>query len=403
MQKNHYHAVIVGAGLAGTCSVLALLKQFTSRGLKLAVLDKQDVLTPQAGNGADSRAIALSKSTYQSLLNWVDHAKLSLISEPILDIEVSEAGSAASSFLNSNKREGPYGYVVTAADLQTLFLQTLSESALSQSITWYSPDELIDYTADEQEVELTLNKSGRISCDYLLACDGSHSQVRQLAQLPVQTEGFDQSALTAIITVSDNPFSGRAYERFCETGPLALLPLKQPDQFALVWCLPPAQLATFKQKSAAAQINSLHTVLGYRAGRIRTIRLGATYPLNSYWMPQAYCQRTLFLANACHTLHPVAGQGFNLAVRDILAACQLLDNSKSVNRLTWRAADVVAYHQRRQQDILVTRQATEFLVRCFSNNYQPLRLLRNIGLCGLQIAPPLKQAMTHFAMGYRTK
>lgn len=404
MQNKHYHAVIVGGGLAGCCTALALLSHFQPHSIRLALIEAKDIAADSALNAKqDTRAIALSRSSFEHLSRWISKADLMAILQPINDIEVSEADSAGGCFLNRQQNAASLGYVVNAGRLQTLLYQKLSELNVAECVDWYTPDTLAHITTSTESVSLSLASGETLLADYVLACDGSRSQVRQLCQLPCQTHHFSQTAITAVVKMRDNPYANRAYERFCKTGPLAMLPLDDADAFGLVWCLPPADAELFMRASQSVQIAQVQRAFGYRAGRMQSLVGLASYPLNSHWMPQAFSHRILFLANACHTLHPVAGQGFNLAVRDLVDLCHLLTKSYQNGRLSWQIDAVVKFHQRRQADIKQTQAATEFLVSCFSNHYQPMRLLRNIGLCTLETVPPLKATLSKFAMGYRNK
>lgn len=424
-----YDIVIVGGGLAGTTMATALLSALAPQilsskshlsiaehtDLKIAIIEAfpiNDVNKVAASHSSfDGKAIALSYGSAQKLNEWQIWPHLKSVCQPIQKIEVSEQGSAGFSFLNKPQNQNALGFVVEAAQFGYALNQTLSAltQATSDRLTWYCPDTLVAIQYQDTHNQLTLKSGQRINAKLVLACDGGNSQVRQLISPDFVSEDYTQVALTANVEI-DRDHSGIAYERFTKNGPLAMLPMVKANtntyvaeqtnnRFGLVWCGHSEKAQQLLTCSEATFIQQLQAEFGFKAGKVTQVGKRQTYPLKRSWLTQNYTQGVVFIANASHTVHPIAGQGFNLGLRDITAALNTieyaLENKLDIGHFqVWNH-----YLTQRQSDIEFILTATDSLVRGFSNHYPLLRLPRNIGLIGLELSPTLKQKFAQKAMG----
>ncbi|WP_143870236.1 2-octaprenyl-6-methoxyphenyl hydroxylase [Catenovulum sediminis] len=398
--KAQFDIAIIGGGLAGSCMAAALLTALDTINCKIAIVEAQPAKNIEH-NSFDSKAIALAYGSVKALAKWGIWSELKKVAYAIDKIEVSEAGSAGYSFIDLDQFHQALGYVVEAAQLGQVLTSFLQQSKYQDKLEYFCPDELQTLQQHQDRVELTLKSGQKLSANLLLACDGANSQVRTLVNIPVHEQIYQQSAVTTNVQVELNTkqnISHRAYERFTAHGPLAMLPIAD-DKFGLVWCGLQAQSQHLISCSEAEFIRYLHTQFGYKAGRIVKVGKRNMYPLKRLAMQQIYHHRVLFLANASHTVHPIAGQGFNLGIRDISAAADLITHAVQQQQDLWQVQNWQGYIANRNLDIQTILSATDILVRGFSNDYQPLKFARNAGLIGLELSPWIKRKFAQAAMG----
>jgi 2-octaprenyl-6-methoxyphenol hydroxylase len=229
----------------------------------------------------------------------------------------------------------------------------------------------------------------------VVAADGAHSQIRAAAGIEAQVEDYDQVAIVANVA-TDAPHEGVAYERFTATGPLALLPLHDGNR-AVIWACRPAHAAQLLALDEAAFLAQLQGRFGWRAGRFVRAARRQSYPLKLTRATAPVAARTVLVGNAAQALHPVAGQGFNLGLRDAAMLAEVIVNAAGdpgspqlLERFTaWRARDrrgVVRF--------------TDNLVRLFADGRFGVAALRDLGLLLFDLAPPAKGALARVSAGF---
>jgi 2-octaprenyl-6-methoxyphenol hydroxylase len=317
----------------------------------------------------------------------------------ITDIHVSDRGHFGMTELNAGQFAlDSLGQVV---ELERVG-QRLFGAITNSDIQLYCPARLEKLQTSAAGHSLTLSNGQRLSCRLLLAADGVNSSVRAQQQQALQQFEFGQSAVIANVA-TDKPHNGMAWERFTEHGPLALLPMGDSDgqaRLSLVWALPHEEAERVQALPQAEFLQQLQQAFGYRAGRFVAVGERHRYPLSLSYMPRPIYHRTLYLGNAAQTLHPIAGQGFNLGLRDLVTVLETLEPVLAKGTDPGAAQVLHAYHAAREQDRRQTINNIEFLVRGFSNNYWPLVVGRNLGLRILSWCPPLKTPVAHRAMGW---
>ncbi|MCU4674321.1 FAD-dependent monooxygenase [Catenovulum sp. 2E275] len=407
MTAEQFDIVIVGGGLVGTCCVSAIraieaqlntaINQSATeqKPLKIAIVEAQNI-DPQSyhtvSNSFDSKAIALSYGSARLLQKWGVWPRLKNQVEPITKIEVSEQYSAGFSFIHKPEHQSALGFVVEAQQIGQAMLSHIAQ----YNIQWFCAAQVDNIKQTKDYAELELNTGESLQAKLILACDGANSRIRELLNLSGQTDDYDQWALTTNVEV-DREHNNIAYERFTSQGPLAMLPMKS-NRFGLVGCAQQQTIEQLMAKNDAELIATLQQSAGYKAGKIVRIGERQMYPLSRRFSQQNLHHRVVVLGNASHTVHPIAGQGFNLGIRDVAAvAAQIL------NKLT-KAQDIglnwQSYQTERNTDIRLILQATDTLVRTFSNNQPILKLARNAGLLALELNPLIKQVFTQRAMGF---
>lgn len=359
--------VIIGGGPVG--SALALALQPT--GLRTVLLEAR---TAAAG---DARPLALSYGTRLILERLGVWPALAGKATPIRHIHVSQRGAFGRVGLEAAEAGLPeLGYVIE----YRLLAQELARAAQAAATdcrtgtrvdTWQGgADARVQYELD--------GKLQTLKASLIVVADGSgHAET--------DVVDYQQCAVTARV-VSEHPHNNRAYERFTPHGPLALLP--DGDGWALVWTTSPTRAQVLCELDSKQFLHELRLEFGSRVGDFTAVSGRANYPLKLRRAPRTPLDHAVLIGNAAQTLHPVAGQGFNLGLRDAweLAEHALRSKTASPGSPEWMRA----YHARRNVDRSGGIGITHTLVQLFSNDLPPLRVARGLGLTLLGCVPPLK-------------
>lgn len=245
---------------------------------------------------------------------------------------------------------------------------------------------------------LTLDDETVLECDLAVLADGGRSGLREQLGVGVRNRPYDQSALIANITPSE-AHNGMAFERFTDEGPMALLPLPE-NRCALVWTrqgMDAQRLAALDERSF---LSELQNVFGYRLGTLKQVGARHLYPLALVEAEEQVRPHLAILGNAAHSLHPIAGQGFNLSLRDAQALADALLESDST---PGDFAVLQAYRERQRMDQALTVGFSDQVTRLFSSDLPLVSLGRNLGLLGLDLLPPAKRWFARQAMGLGTR
>jgi len=297
----------------------------------------------------DARSTALSYSTrliYEQMQVW-DELQQWLCA--IDSIHVSNRGRFGSTLLQAADYDWPaLGYVVENAWLGNTLIQALYRQG---RVEVRSPAKVLGASASEGGVSLRLEGAGdsTLQAGLLLVADGANSGLREELGVAVEEKSYGQHALIANIATAQ-PHRGCAYERFTDEGPLALLPLLPgpggEHRSALVWTLPPEQATQLQACSEQAFLQQLQERFGYRLGRLLQVGERHSYPLALLQSTEQVRQGVVVMGNAAHALHPVAGQGYNLAMRDVAELAAALSQGAREGKPPWDLAVLQGYHQR---------------------------------------------------------
>lgn len=388
-----YDVIIHGGGIAG--ATLALALAHSQPQLRLAIIERQLPHKHQQG-GFDARCIALSQGSCQRLNRirltpqgaslWQAIEK---IATPIQQIHVSDRGHAG--LVQFSAQEfglAALGAVVELSQVGQLLLQQL---ALLPQIDYFCPDEIIKLQISEQAIQVELKSGQPLSAKLLVGADGTYSKVAQLAG--IESELLQDYQQTAIITnlQLQQAHQYQAFERFTEQGPIALLPLGH-NRMTLVWCV--KQAAPLLALDEAAFLAQLQQTFGWRLGKFLQCGKPSAYPLKLVKASQLIKPRLVLIGNASQTLHPIAGQGFNLGIRDVLALVDNINQSIQQGQDIGDFSRLQSYKTKRYADQQQIIQLTDGLVGIFANQLLPLAIGRNLGLFTLAQSSLLRQ---HFA------
>lgn len=403
---QQFDIAIVGGAMAGATLALALAQLGLSanhqtqarKPLSIALIEAH--VPDNQHPGFDARSIAIAQGSIFELSRLGLWPKLAHLGTGIEHIHVSDRGHFGMTELNATQFQlTTLGQVVELERVGQVLFSELHKSG----VTLYCPAKLASLDAGLTQHTLVLDTGERIQAKLVVAADGLQSKVRSSFNLPVTQVNFEQSAIIANVQ-TDKPHQHWAYERFTQTGPLALLPMQDSQGLArlsLVWALDENTAARLQVAPKAVFLAELQQAFGHRAGRFTDVSSRHAYPLNMSYMPRPIHHRCVFIGNAAQTLHPIAGQGFNLGLRDVVSLLDVLKTALEHGDDVGAVSVTHAYLQAREQDRNSTMNNIEFLVRGFSNQYWPLVLGRNLGLRLLSWFPPLKTPVARKAMGWK--
>lgn len=357
---------------------------------------------PEYHPSFDARSTALSYSTrliYERMSLW-DDLKEWLC--PIDSIHVSSRGHFGSTLMEAREHDWPaLGYVVENAWLGNALIQALHRQ---DRVAIHSPASVVSAVPDHDAVRLRLEggEIDEITTALLLVADGANSGLRDALGVAVEEKPYQQHALIANVA-SAQPHGGCAFERFTDEGPLALLPLLgAPDadnRSALVWTLPPESAEHLEHCPAEEFLQRLQLRFGYRLGRLSQVGERHSYPLALVQSTEQVRQGVVVMGNAAHSLHPVAGQGYNLALRDVAELSNVLEEGIAKGLSPGDLGLLQSYQRRQLPDQTRTIGFSDRVPSLFMQSDPILGLARDMALAGLDVFSPLKREFVRYAAG----
>ncbi|XQW83920.1 2-octaprenyl-6-methoxyphenyl hydroxylase [Thalassotalea piscium] len=401
---QHFDIMIAGGGLSGALAAIALsaISPIKGKPLSIAVIEKNP-LHSDPKQSFDDRVLALSHASASYLKTLGIWQYLTHVSQPILDIHISDRDYYGKTRIAADDHQvEALGYVIEMTQIGRAMFERLKDN---HQVTWFCPDKIATIDWHKDKVSATLESGQTLTGALLLGCDGAQSQCRQAANIEMTTKPYQQSALITNLAMV-KPHYNVAYERFTETGPIAMLPLnaqsnsEQSHRCSLVWTLPPEQALKLQTLDESAFKITLEQAFGSWLGGVEKLGVRHCYPLNLVQAQEQVYHRMILIGNASHTIHPIAGQGFNLGLRDVQQLAEFIEQAINTGRDFAEFAQLSAYAEQRKQDHHSIIGLTDSLVMLFSNKLPPLVAGRNIGLKALNYFTPLKKAFVNKTMGY---
>ena len=382
--------LIVGGGLVGASLAIALDGAPGSVALAEAAPPRAD-LQPSY----DERNLALAAASVNALrvLGVLDgHAPV----QPIERIHVSRRGDFGSVRLDAKELGLPaFGATIPARELGNALLKRLDRCA---DLSRLAPAEVVAIERGGETIGVALRTADgerRVRTRLLVGADGTESFVRRALGIDVARHDYAQSAFVTTLTV-DPPLGAVAYERFTDSGPVALLPLGA-NRAGLVLSVPGEDAARVGALDDAAFLAFVHERFGWRAGRFSRPGRRKPYPLASALASRTAAPRAVLVGNAAQTVHPLGAQGFNLGLRDALTLAELVRGADDPGA----DALLARYVERRRDDRAATTRFSDDLVRLTRSDFAPLRLARSLGFHALDRIAPLKRRFALRGMGFR--
>lgn len=386
--------IIVGGGMAGATLALAISALTQGR----MAVDLIEATPPDnlSHPGFDARAIALAQGTCQQLTRIGVWPALRACATPITQVHVSDSGHAG--FVNLHAQDYQVEALGQVIELHDAGQRLFALLAKAPGVTLHCPARVVEVTRTVERAEVLLGNGQRVGGQLLVAADGSRSALAQACNVQWQQSDYPQFATIANVTTAEDP-QGRAFERFTRHGPLALLPMSQ-GRSSLVWCHGRDERKQIDAWDDERFISELQQAFGWRMGKITTTGKRHSYPLSLLTANRLVSHRLVLVGNAAQTLHPIAGQGFNLGLRDVMSLAETLAEAAQSGESVGGYALLSRYQQRRQGDRLATIGVTDGLIRLFANRYGPLVVGRNLGLMALDRLPAVRDALARRALGW---
>ena len=401
MADTQVDVAIIGGGMVGASLAVGLAGTGVS-----ALLVEGSAPGSKTQPSFDDRTTALgnaSRRIFQALGVW---DRLASEAAAIRTIHVSDAGGFGFARLKAEEQGiDAFGYVIPNRVIGTALWEKLQRTS----------DVLLRVPARPEQVEIGPDAvtfrigAESVSARVVVAADGAHSVVRSAAGIEADVEDYDQIAIVANVA-ADRPHDGTAYERFTQSGPLAVLPLYD-GSYGVIWTCTPARATEVLSFDNTTYLRELQERFGWRAGRFVRAGVRASYPLKLTRAASTVAPRTVLIGNAAQALHPVAGQGFNLGLRDAAMLAEVIVGA-AAGRLGGAGsrphigADVGSPELLRQ--FTAWREAdrrgvvgfTDGLVKMFASSRPGVGTLRNLGLLLFDLSPPAKSALSRVSAGF---
>ena len=386
--------IIVGGGMAGATLALAVSALSAGR----VQVEVVEAVSPDSRKhpGFDARAIALAYGTCQQLARIGVWPALKACGTPIERVHVSDQGHAGFVGLEASDYQIPYLGQVIELHQAGARLFTLLEKA--PGVTLHCPAKVVSVERQQHSAAITLDNGTRLSGELLVAADGSSSALAQHCNVDWRSEDYGQIAVIANVTTS-LPHQGKAFERFTRNGPLAMLPMSE-GRCSLVWCHAAEDQAKIDSWSDAEFLHQLQQAFGWRLGAMAKAGKRHSYPLRLTSAQQHISHRLALVGNAAQTLHPIAGQGFNLGLRDVMSLAEIIAQAEQQGNDIGSYQILSQYQQRREPDQQATIGVTDGLIHLFANRLAPLVVGRNLGLMAMELVPPLRETLARRTLGW---
>lgn len=382
MNNEETDILIIGGGLIGGLLLLAL----QALKYKVLLVDVEPFPLPLKAEGFDARSLALAPASLRILEQLKLWPALQANASAIEAIYVSQQHCFGATRLLAKEAE-PLGQVVELSLLYEAIYKNLSREQLLSATRLQALD-----LSERKASVLTPAGEKIIGFKLLVAADGASSTVRKFCQLKVKKVDYGQQALIGNIALK-RPHAQKAFERFTPQGPLAFLPLSE-QRTAFVWALSSEDSKAYMKLDDEAFLTLLQKAFGYRLGKFLRVGKRHLYPLHGSFMPEVAQWPCVFIGNAANTLHPIAGQGLNLGLRDLAALVEAIQN-KGLNPTM-----LASYYQMRKADHRAITNFTHYLLKLFTHKLPTLALLRSLGLIAVDHFHFLKDPLMRYSRGF---
>jgi len=399
---NEYDIVIIGGGLVGASLACALGEQ----DLRIAVVEAVP-LDRVSQPSYNDRTVALgygSRQIFEGIGVWSDIDVLGATA--IKKIHVSDRGHMGKTRLDcASEGLDALGYVVETRLLGKALGRYLKKLS---NVELICPAKLVSLQFDDVSAQIEISRDGTkqiLSAKLVVGADGVQSAVREQLGIKTFDMNYNQTAVIANVTV-EREHKNVAYERFTATGPLALLPMGDVNEggevqhrCAVVWTIKDKDRDASLALDDEAFLAELQQRFGGQLGKFTHVGKRVAFPLALRHAREHVRERLALIGNAAHTVHPIAGQGFNLGLRDVAVLAQVVVEAALAGEDIGDLLVLKRYAKWRRRDHVRVLGFTDSMVRLFSNNFVPLALARNLSLAATDLFPPLKKLITRQAMG----
>ena len=404
--KDHLFDIdiaIIGGGMVGAS--LALLLAHQNPNWKIALLEAQlfsDTEQPQYQSRFDSRSTAIAQGSVEILRELGVWENLAQHATAISHVHVSDAGHFMGGLIDSSSYDlDAVGYVIPNAWIGRVLLAQLHSKTNIHLVAPVRVEKIISQQAGAQLIVKSGDDTFELNTKLAVVADGGDSPLRKSLGIDSRVKAYGQAAVIANIAYSE-AHQGVAYERFTAQGPLALLPLGESataKESALVLTLPQDQTKEITELSDKSFLQYMQSRFGNRLGTFTRVSQRHAYELKLVTASEQIRSHIVLVGNAAHALHPVAGQGFNLSLRDCVGLVDALRQGETVGKQLGELSVLQDYLSRQALDQKLTIEFSDKLVRIFSSSSLPLIALRHLGFIGLELLPVVKSQFAAQTMG----
>ncbi len=382
--------LISGAGVVG----MTLAFSLATHGLKVVIVDALDV-KKSLNDKFDGRSYAISYAPYVMLRTLGLWDKIGAEAQPINEIHVTDGNSPV--FLHFDQKElgdGPLGQMVEVRHIRAGLYDAVTEH---KNITLLSPERIASTENFPGHISVTLEGGAKIEASLLVGAEGRGSTLRQQNDIKIRNWDYNQ---TAIVTTVQHELDhqGIAHEKFYPSGPFAILPLKN-KRSSIVWCERPKRAKTIMSLSERSFDAELSKKFGDFLGEVKSLGQRWSYPLSMQLADAYTAERFCLIGDAVHGIHPIAGQGFNLGLRDIAALSEVLVEGHRLGEDIGSELVLERYVHWRRTDNNILALGMDGLTRLFSNDNGVVTFARRAGLAAVEELPAVKKFFMRHARG----
>lgn len=382
--------VIVGCGFGGMLTALS----FANNNIKTTILEYQSIISDNFCNDIRTTALTPASAQFFSKINiW---AEVENIASKMLNVYVVDNKAQEMLHFADIKGNNPLGYIVKNSEFKKILLEKVKNNPLIEIIDQFDYQK-IDSNQDHSIIHFANNKiinGNLLICNLLIVCDGRDSKVRQYYFFNKINKSYKQTALTFNIK-HDKDHENCAIEHFMPSGPFAILPLKDPKSSSVIWTVNQEQVPLLLNLPNDEFEYLVNKHAGNSLGNISVDSRISTFPLKAQIANKYFHNKIVVVADTAHIVHPLAGQGLNQGIKDIVVLTELISSASISEEL------LKQYQKLRQKDNLVMYSITDKLNSIFSNDCKSLWYLRRLGLKIIDNIEPIKQLLLQYAMGRR--
>lgn len=392
--SEQYDLIIIGGGPVGVSLCLAL----ANLPIRIAVIEAK-AINYHSPTPSDQRSIALSYASFKIFSNLGLKQDLLLNSTPIYNIHVSDQGRFGSTLFSAKESQVPaLGYVISFDAINQLLGQHLHHC---RNVNLFSPAQIIDVSKNQDNLwQINIKHNNQlvsIKSHFIVAADGNNSTIRQQQQIPIIEKDYPQTAILTKLSLK-HAHLNTAYERFTRDGAVALLPLNDLSA-SIVWTMPHSRAKQMMSMTDDLFLYNLQQTFGFRLGQFTEAGTRKCFPLKMIIAKQQIKSGLLLLGNAAQSLHPIAAQGFNLALKHVAFLADAISKAHiekidiTDNYLIENYLNII---DKDRQHII---NFTHYLTKIFGNDYFLVNSIRDSGLLLLDLLPISKKIFTKKCMG----
>ncbi|KAA0682757.1 UbiH/UbiF/VisC/COQ6 family ubiquinone biosynthesis hydroxylase [Roseomonas genomospecies 6] len=393
-QEITTEVVVLGGGLAGLSMAAAL----ATAGVPVVCIDR-DSPDRQAGDDFDIRTTAVAYASMKVLEGAGVWKHMEPCAGPILDIRVADQFSPLfvhydHKDLTWDGKNQPFGWILDNKDMRRALFARAKELP---GLHHLAPAQAVSIERNRSGATVKLADGRVVKARLVVGADGRRSLARESAGIKLRTWAYDQSAIICTIRHSE-PHNGVAVEHFLPNGPFAVLPMTE-NRSSIVWSEKRSLVDMYLKLPEDQFIDELTRRSGGYLGDIELLTRRDAWPLSVLLAERFIAERVALIGEAAHAIHPIAGQGLNLGLRDVAALAEVIVDAHRLG-LDVGSPEVLARFQRwRRFDTVLLAAVCDGLVHLFSNNIPPIKLARDVGMAVVNRLPPLKRFFMRHAMG----